>query len=309
MWRRALSPRLTGFAALCFLLGLLAAGFAVDAEAARKKTARPAAAKAIYDAPMRVVIVRSSDPACGTLCPQWIAAEGEITGATPAAFSRVFKQMGKRKLPVIIRSPGGSITAALEIGRMIRKRGLDVALGWTGYDSCSPAQKSCRPQKDGAYRGKVMETRAFCNSACHLVLAAGTNRYASADTFVGVHQPRTVWTREIVTYRERYRIVKGKKQVIDRKIVSRKPGKSKVTFGLDKALRKKLAAYYKDMGMNPALIEENEKASFSDINRLTPAELDTFRLRTSADGPAAVAGGQICKRGAPPANCVAVSVP
>jgi hypothetical protein len=300
MWRRLFT--------VCLLLAL-SVGAACHAEAAtRKKPAKPAApaiAKPIYDAPMRVVIVKSSDPSCAALCPEWIAAEGEITGATPAVFARVFRQMGTRKLPVLLRSPGGSIAAALEIGRMIRKRGLDVALGWTAYAGCRPDDKSCKPGGGEPYRGLAIETRAFCNSACHLVLAAGINRYASADTFVGVHQPRTVWTREIVTYRERYRIIKGKKQVIDRKIISRKPAKSKVTFGLDKSLRGKLAAYYKVMGIAPDVIAENEKAAFSDINHLTAAQLDGFRLRTSAEGPAAVTSVRICQRTPLPGNCVA----
>lgn len=299
------------FLAVCLaMLVCLALGLEAQAATKKKKKAAPpvpAVVKPIYDAPMRVVIVQSDSNLCKDICPQWIAAEGEITGATPAQFAKVLKQLGKRKLPVLIRSPGGSISAALEIGRMIRKRGLDVAVGWTSYSGCAPDKKGCKlpEEQRGVYRGLALSSQAFCNSACHLVLASGTVRLAAADAYVGVHQPRTVWTREIVTYRERYMIVKGKKKVIDRKIVSRKPGKSKVTFGLYKGLRKQLVAYYRDMGLDTALADENEQASFKDINLLSAAELDRYRLRTSPDGPQKLAGASICLKAPAPSNCVA----
>jgi hypothetical protein len=77
---------------------------------------------------MRVIIVTDSRPGCEPNCPQWIAANGEITAETPAQFQRVFKALGQKKLPIFISSPGGSVPAALAIGREIRKRKLDVAV-------------------------------------------------------------------------------------------------------------------------------------------------------------------------------------
>jgi hypothetical protein len=298
MWRKVLL--------ICGVALLTLAG-ADMAEAAKKKVkSPPPAPQAIWDAPMRVVVVRSNDTRCMPLCPEWIAAEGEITAATPAIFRKVLKQVGNRKLPVIIRSPGGSIQAALEVGRMIRKRGLDVSVGWTAFSGCAPDARKCLLPKDqkGVYRGTVLAARAFCNSACHLVLASGVQRLASVETFVGVHQPKTIWTREIVTYREHYKIVKGKKKVIDRKIVSRKPGKAKVTYGNDKRLRKLLLAYYKEMGVSPKLLEESEKAQFRDINQLNGAELNEFKLRTGSFGPDYLAAPQVCKKSPEPSNCV-----
>jgi hypothetical protein len=295
MWRRVV---------LAFSVLLLVLASADLATAARKKS-KPAP-KPIWEAPMRVVVVRSSDTSCEPLCPEWIAAEGEITSASPAAFQKVFKQLGNRKLPVIIRSPGGSIMAALDIGRMIRKRGLAVSLGWTSYDGCAPDNKSCALPKDqkGTYRGIVQASRSFCNSACHLLLASGTTRLASAETFVGVHQPKTVWTRETITYRERYKIVNGKKKVIDRKIVSRKPAKSRVTYGNDKRLRKILTAYYKEMGVSSKLLAESEKAQFRDINQLNGVELNDFKLRTGPYGPEHLVGSKVCRNTPAPANCI-----
>jgi hypothetical protein len=302
MWRRLFT---------ILVIVLVAAAGADHSEAAKKKkkkvaAPKPAVTKPIYEAPMRVVVVRSSDSNCEPLCPEWIAAEGEITGSSPGQFRKVFKQIGKKNLPIIIRSPGGSINAALEIGRMIRKRKADVSLGWTAYSGCSPDNTSCTLPKEnkGIYRGIVIAGRAFCNSACHLVLAGGTTRLASAETYLGVHQPRTVWTREIITYRETYRMVKGKKKVISRKVVGRKPGKTRVTYGHDKRLRKQLTAYYKEMGISPKVLEESDQAQHKDINYLSGSELNDLGLRTGPFGPEFLVGPKVCRAVPAPSQCV-----
>jgi hypothetical protein len=91
---------------------------------------------------MRVIIVTDSRPGCEPNCPQWIAANGEITAETPAQFQRVFKALGQKKLPIFISSPGGSVPAALAIGREIRKRKLDVAVERTIFQNASSPQPS-----------------------------------------------------------------------------------------------------------------------------------------------------------------------
>jgi hypothetical protein len=296
------------------LLILLLAGFtlaapATGALAGKTVTNNPAVVRLPPEPPMRVLLMQGSGD-CGKACPQWIAAQGEITAATPARFAKVLRQAGKRKLPVIINSPGGSIAASLEIGRMIRKHGLDVAVGRTNIAGCPPLAASCKQAKSdgGVYRGSANSGTSYCNSACHLVLAAGKQRLVPEGSSVGVHQARTVWTREIVTYRERYRIVKGKKQVLDRKIVSRKPAKPKVTYGYDKSLRGKLNAYYKAMGIDPAVLAEAEKASFKEINFLSAADLDRLRLRTSGSSLSTLVGKGRCQKNPLPANCQATPV-
>ena len=280
-----------------------------EAAAQKKGTAAPAKVKPIYEAPMRVVIVQGDSKLCGNACPQWIAAEGEITAASPALFAKVFKRLGDRKLPVLIRSPGGSLENAMKIGRMIRSRGLDVAVAWTVFSGCAPDKKGCKlpPAQDGVYRGLPMGTNAFCNSACNFVLAAGKRRIVPTGSFVGVHQARTVWTREVVTYREHYKIVNGKKKVIDRKVVSRKPAKSKVTYGYDKRLRATLTAYYKEMGVDVGLIDEAQKASFNAINYLSASDLKHLRLQTSDIVLPAVVGKASCMAKPVPSHCVSAA--
>lgn len=268
--------------------------------------APPAAAKPIYAAPMRVVIVRNSSSKCEPSCPQWIDAEGEITTATPQAFRKAFKRMGKAKLPIIIRSPGGSIEAALQIGKMLRERSLTIAVGYTRFTSCSPADPACKlpTESKGIYNGNIEEEQAFCNSACPMLMAGGTTRLASYLTSVGVHQPKITWTRQNLRYREFYRIVKGKKKVISRTLVGRINLKDKVTFGLNPRLRKTLAIYYASMGIDLAILDETAKAKFEDMNFLSQAQTDTLHIRTSPQRALYLASPTLC--GTTPTSAICI---
>jgi hypothetical protein len=87
-----------------------------------------------------------------------IVAEGEIRADTPAQFRKVISQLNGRKRPIVITSPGGRLSAALTIGRMIRKARLDVTVSGT------------------------------CTSACPFVLVGGVERRAELDAVVGVHR-------------------------------------------------------------------------------------------------------------------------
>ena len=88
--------------------------------------------------PMVFSIVRSGAGYCEPNCPEWIYGEGQIVNGTPAAFKKVLKQAGDRKLPLLIVSPGGNVMAALEMGRMVRKFGIDVEVSATRFAACSP---------------------------------------------------------------------------------------------------------------------------------------------------------------------------
>ena len=255
---------------------------------------------------MTAVIVRSSGPGCEPLCPEWIALEGEITSGSPAVVRKALKLAGKKKLPVVINSPGGRMNAAMDIGRMIRKAKLDVAVGWVRYDGCKPTEKSCKLPKEqkGVYRGVAYHGRAFCNSACPLVLSGGIRRLSGIWAYVGVHEVRTTYVQERITYRERYRIVNGKKKVISRKVVSRKPQKTTQKDGIDKRLRKTLGAYYKEMGISVAMIDDMLKAPHVSIYQLSLDRQMELQLVTSRDNVDVMTASQVCLPGMAAANCV-----
>ena len=117
---------------------LMLAGASVAAPTNTKRTEPPKPTRS-----MRVVVVTDSRTGCEPSCAQWIAAHGEITNDTPAQFQRVFKAPGQKQLPVFISSPGGSVPAALAIGREIRKRGLDVAVERTVFHKCEQTSTPC----------------------------------------------------------------------------------------------------------------------------------------------------------------------
>ena len=276
----------------------------VSVDAATRKTQKPE--RPAYDLPMRVVIVRNNVGSCEPLCPQWVSAEGQITANTPALFSKVLATARTLQLPIVVTSPGGDVEAALIIGEMIRARHLDVVVGWTYFGGCAPHQKDCKPpeEQNGVYSGIVLSGEGFCVSACAFILASGERRMRGEDTLVGVHQISRTITREKVRYSEKYQIVNGKRKVLSRQIVSRKPMKSYLSTRLDKRLKGRLVAYFKRMGIDKSLLALFDRAPPSSMYMLAGNELRATRLITGVTpAPDLVASG-LCTKASPAANCV-----
>ncbi len=82
---------------------------------------------------MRVYLVRSAQNGCEPNCPEWIAAQGHIVAGTLTRFKKVFREAGKRHLPVLIHSGGGLADEALAIAHLLRAKGLDVAVARTVF--------------------------------------------------------------------------------------------------------------------------------------------------------------------------------
>ncbi len=134
---------------------------------------------------MRFVVVRSNQDGCEPTCPEWISATGTIGPKTPALLKATLKTLAGRKLPLVLRSPGGDIAAAMALGRLIRKNQLSVAVGTTMFFGCQRDEKNCTANdgKGADYIGKAVSLGA-CSQACTLVLAAGKRRIAGEGTLV-----------------------------------------------------------------------------------------------------------------------------
>lgn len=134
---------------------------------------------------MRFVVVRSNQGGCEPTCPEWISAAGTIGPKTPALLKATLKTLGGRKLPLVLRSPGGDMAAAMALGRLIRKNKLSVAVGTTMFFGCQRDQKNCsaNDEKGADYIGKAVSLGA-CSGACALVLASGHLRLAGDGTIV-----------------------------------------------------------------------------------------------------------------------------
>ena len=263
---------------MCLLAASVGAGLAAAGEPA--KTTDPY--KGMQ--PMRIVIARDLGPGCEPTCAEWISAEGDIVPGTAKVLHRLLKRLGKRKLPLFISSPGGSIEAALAMGREIRARGLDVAVVRTYFAACEPGSKTCKngAPRDGA-GARADSSQAFCASSCTFVLASGTRRVAPAVSHVGVHQITAFQTfvRVKRVYRVLRQIRNGVAVEVSRRLISEKPVSRKTVEAeiTDKSY-KPILAFFKDMGITDDIVPLMVSAPNSDIHWMTREELAATKLTT-----------------------------
>lgn len=254
--------------------------------------------------PMRFAVVRSSAPGCEPSCPEWISAEGAIEAGTPAQLKRILKKLGRRKLPIIVNSPGGNVDAALQLGRIIRKNKLDIAVGTTKFSDCWPGMKDCRANdgKGAAYFGIASDGGAMCNSACPLMLAGGVGRVVGGWAHLGVHQITTTHFRTKRQYRTTYRVVRGKKYKITTETVTQDNVGYK-TYEMSKALERRLSAYLREMGVGRGVLDRMKATPASDIRQISLADMLTMKLVTSRDSLDIHTLAGICRRSPAPRNC------
>jgi hypothetical protein len=93
-----------------------------------------------------------------------LLATGTIQPGTAKAFAAEIEKRGSYVKTVVLHSPGGSVTDALEMGRLIRRSGFATEV------------------EDGRY----------CASSCPLVFAGGIERRAGEKSAIGVHQVTAV---------------------------------------------------------------------------------------------------------------------
>ncbi|MDX8529893.1 hypothetical protein RFM41_11110 [Mesorhizobium sp. VK25A] len=257
---------------------------------------------------MRFAVVRSSAPGCEPNCPEWISAEGTIEAGTPALLKRLLKTLGGRRLPIVVNSPGGNVEAALQLGRLVRKNKLDIAVGITEFSGCSPGMENCRDNdaKSQPYSGVAHDSGAMCNSACPLMFAGGIRRVVGEWAYLGVHQITTTYQREKLLYRTTYRVLNGKKKIISTRIVSRKNAGSYKTYEMSKAVEKRLSAYLKEMGVEQGVLSVMKATPASDIRQIEPHDMLEMKLVTSLDSLDLLTERTICQRQPAPANCRAI---
>ncbi len=235
--------------------------------------------------PMQVRVVRNAQPGCEPDCAEWISAEGDIVDTTPAAFRKVFAEVGKRRLPLFINSGGGSIEAAMAIGALLRDRKMDVSVTHTEIEPCTG--QACGGAIKTPPRGKPNSYNAYCASACTLVLAAGVKRLSSLSSHVGVHQIIVYQTQ--IRIQRTYRVTtqqrpdggtRTRKTLIKEQ---RLPGKT-VEVNVDDRTYKPIQSYLGRMGIAPALIPLMEATPHTSIHWMTSAELNATQLVTDEVG-------------------------
>jgi hypothetical protein len=244
------------------------------AVAAKTPPAKPPVA---VEPPMRVSIVKSAVPGCEPQCPEWIAAEGKIDAGALARFKSVLKQLGARKLPVLIHSGGGDMDASFAIGRLLKKGGFDVAVARTLIIPCAASEPGCRKNKaGGAARGLPDEAFAVCASACAFVLAAGSRRFVGPRAFVGVHQVMLMQTfnKVLRTYQVTVRPSASGRPIVQKKLVATEIVSRKVIpKKAPQSTYARIEAYFAEMGVTRQIMPMLQDTPHAAVRWLTHDEL------------------------------------
>lgn len=247
------------------------AGGVPDGPGARIEPGKPEPAKSSppkYWPPMTFFIAKGEPDACGRGCGEWIAADGRIDATTPGRLRALLARTGRRRLPIYFFSPGGSVSAAIEIGRLMRAREMTAGVGRTIPQGCDPAKSSepaCdRLKRSGAELAAELRTlNASCNSACVYALLGAKVREVASDAGLGVH--RVSVTRTLVRTYSSGRVERSSMALPDGS-----PGA--------RAVNGQLARYAAEMGISAALIEVATAVPHDRLRFITRDEIARFGI-------------------------------
>lgn len=106
---------------------------------------------------------------------EWVAAQGEITADTPAAFLAFLATSGK-PYHIALHSLGGDLLAGIKLGELIRETGATTMIAET-------------IQETGLGLEHIETTvPGICASACAFAFMGGVERLVSDEDRLGVHQ-------------------------------------------------------------------------------------------------------------------------
>lgn len=263
--------------------------------------------------PMRFLLVHGEMGQCraDSTCPDWISAEGQIMADTPRKLQKILKQVGNRKLPIVVSSPGGDVKAAMEMARIIRKLKLSIAVGRTRSRACPYAEPICPAAfaKDGSITGQPFSYGAICFSACPLFFTGGVQRVSSPFALLGVHQITTTYSEVRVQYRTEYEMVDGKRKVISKKEIGRKFVGKYDTTKLDKAQRARLVSFLDKMGIDRGLVDLMLGTDPNGIHLISQMDALRLKLTTELADADALVSARNCKESQSISDCIAPAPP
>jgi hypothetical protein len=224
--------------------------------------------------PMVFYVAKGEPNACGRGCSEWIAAEGRIVDDTPQRLRDLLKRLGKRKLPIVFHSPGGSVEGGMAIGRVMRERRMTAGVGRTIPKGCDPLQEreaACDALKRTGREllSELRTARTMCNSSCVYALIGAAVREVGAGARIGVHQIA------VSRYDEH-----GMPVAIDRK------NPSPLQLRQLRAAEDRLARYVADMGIDKALFTTaaqigHERVRFLSLNEIARFGIDRREFHES----------------------------
>jgi len=256
-----------------FVIAATTLWFAVTAYAqspAPADTAKPVPApqKDPPAPPIVFFVAKGEANACGPGCSEWIAADGTFDPGAAARLRALLAKTAKRKLPIFFHSPGGAVTASMEIGRMMRVQKIKAGVGRTIPQGCDPRQrreKACDAiMRSGRELAAELRTRATCLSACVYALIGAAEREVAPDVGLGVHSVSI--TRTIKRMTREGRVVSSS----SKRLAGNAPDVHDA--------HARLARYASEMGIGPALIDAAAATPFETIRLLTRDEIAKFGI-------------------------------
>jgi hypothetical protein len=113
---------------------------------------------------------------CGRACRSWISAVGVITSNSARDFDHFANHNEVQGATLVLDSEGGSVVAALALGRAIRRFDMTTTVGKT----------LVLASDDGEARA-TLSPNASCESMCAFLLLGGVRRYVPPEARVLVH--------------------------------------------------------------------------------------------------------------------------
>ena len=216
--------------------------------------------------PIVFYVAKGEPNACGSGCSEWIAAEGTIDENAHRRLRGLLNRLDRRKLPIYFHAPGGSLEAAMAIGRMMRERGISAGVGRTIPRGCDPLQEheaACDSLKRSGREllAELRTARTLCNSACVYALIGARVREVGAGARIGVHEIA------ISRYDER-----GLPVPVDRKSLSQAQLKHL------QAAEVQLARYIGGMGIDKALFDAAAQIGHERVRYLSLNEIARFGI-------------------------------
>jgi hypothetical protein len=221
--------------------------------------------------PMVFYVAKGAPGACGPRCSEWIAAEGTIDPAAEPRLWELLRKLGNdRKPPVYFHSPGGSVTAGLQLGRLMRARGLTVGVGWTLPSTCDrqdPGAPACDALKHAGRElaAELDVSAGVCASSCSYAILGGALRYVGVGARVGIHDAFAAPT--IRSFDENGRVV-DRPQAISAEAA--RAGLAQ-TYGM-------IAGYVNAMGVSVDLVKAAHAIPSNEVHLLTREELFAFGI-------------------------------
>jgi Tfp pilus assembly protein PilF len=150
---------------------------------------------AIESKGMVFYVARGEPDACGPGCSEWIAASGRFDTGSTERLRALLRRLSGRKLPIYFHSPGGFTQSGMELGRLLRARGMTAGVGRTVPDACrSVAEDACREitRSGQILTARLFSDSAYCHSACGFALIGAQVRLVPPAAQLGVHVSKAV---------------------------------------------------------------------------------------------------------------------